>query len=60
MLECHFGVPMSGAVLNTLNIRLDAAAIAFMLEHGEAKAVFVDREFSATVARRWSCSGARC
>ena len=49
MLECHFGVPMSGAVLNTLNIRLDAAAIAFMLEHGEAKAVFVDREFSATI-----------
>ena len=49
MLECHFGVPMSGAVLNTLNIRLDAAAIAFMLEHGEAKAVFVDREFSVTV-----------
>ena len=49
MLECHFGVPMTGAVLNTLNIRLDAAAIAFMLEHGEAKAVFVDREFSDTV-----------
>ncbi len=49
MLECHFGVPMTGAVLNTLNIRLDAAAIAFMLEHGEAKAVFVDREFSGTI-----------
>ncbi len=51
MLECHFGVPMTGAVLNTLNVRLDAAAIAFMLEHGEAKAVIVDREFSATVRR---------
>ncbi|MYE00250.1 MAG: acyl-CoA synthetase [Alphaproteobacteria bacterium] len=49
MLECHFGVPMTGAVLNTLNIRLDAAAIAFMLEHGEARAIFVDREFSDTV-----------
>ena len=49
MLECHFGVPMTGAVLNTLNIRLDAASIAFMLGHGEAKAVLVDREFSGTV-----------
>ncbi len=49
MLECHFGVPMTGAVLNTMNVRLDAPAIAFMLEHGEAKAVLVDREFSATV-----------
>jgi fatty-acyl-CoA synthase len=46
MLECHYGVPMCGAVLNTLNTRLDAAAIAFMLGHGEAKALIVDREFS--------------
>jgi fatty-acyl-CoA synthase len=46
MLECHYGVPMCGAVLNTLNTRLDAAAIAFMLAHGEAKALIVDREFS--------------
>ncbi len=37
MLECHYGVPMCGAVINTLNTRLDAAAIAFMLDHGEAK-----------------------
>ena len=37
MVELHFGVPMSGAVLNTLNTRLDAEAIAFMLGHGEAK-----------------------
>src|SRR5262245_1406341 len=37
MYECHFGVPMAGAVLNTLNTRLDAEAIAFMLEHGGAK-----------------------
>ena len=49
MLECHFGVPMAGAVLNTLNVRLDAASIAFMLGHGEAKAILVDREFSGTV-----------
>ncbi len=46
MLELHYGVPMLGAVLNTVNIRLDAAAIAFILDHGEAKVVFVDREFS--------------
>jgi fatty-acyl-CoA synthase len=46
MLELHYGVPMTGAVLNTLNIRLDAAAIAFMLDHGEAKVLVVDREFS--------------
>jgi 3-(methylthio)propionyl---CoA ligase len=46
--EAHFGVPMSGAVLNTLNIRLDAEAIAFILQHGEAKVIFTDREFSET------------
>ncbi len=51
MVECHFGVPMLGAVLNTLNTRLDADAIAFMLNHGEAKVLIADREFSATVAR---------
>ncbi|WP_313517940.1 acyl-CoA synthetase [Pseudomonas sp.] len=45
MLEAHFGVPMLGAVLNTLNVRLDAEAIAFMLGHGEARALIVDREF---------------
>jgi len=49
MLECHFGVPMSGAVLNTLNTRLDAAAIAFMLDHAQAKVLLVDREFTPTV-----------
>jgi fatty-acyl-CoA synthase len=51
MVECHFGVPMAGAVLNTLNTRLDAEAIAFMLEHGGAKVVLADREFSATVEK---------
>src|SRR5437879_5163637 len=51
MLECHFGIPMAGAVLNTLNTRLDAEAIAFMLGHGGAKVLIADREFSGTVAR---------
>lgn len=51
MFELHFGVPMCGAVLNTLNIRLDAEAIAFMLEHGEAKVLFTDREFSDTISK---------
>lgn len=46
MVEAHFGVPMSGAVLNSLNTRLDAPAIAFMLNHGEAKVVITDIEFS--------------
>ena len=50
MLEAHYGVPMLGAVLNALNTRLDAAAIAFMLEHGGAKILITDREFSATIA----------
>jgi len=46
MLECHYGVPMAQAVLNTLNTRLDAAIIAFALEHAETKVVITDREFS--------------
>ena len=49
MLECHYGVPMAGAVLNTINTRLDAAVIAFQLDHGEAKVLIVDREFSKVV-----------
>ncbi|MFB4391834.1 MULTISPECIES: acyl-CoA synthetase [unclassified Pseudomonas] len=49
MLEVHFGAPMIGAVLNTLNVRLDAAAIAFMLEHGEAKVLITDREFHVVI-----------
>ncbi|MPY75384.1 MAG: AMP-binding protein [Alphaproteobacteria bacterium] len=47
--DAHFGVPMAGAVLNTLNIRLDADTIAFILDHGEAKALLTDREFSPTI-----------
>jgi len=49
MLEAHFGVPMAGAVLNALNYRLDAATIAFILEHGEAKALITDTIFATTI-----------
>lgn len=49
MLECHYGVPMTGGVLNTLNTRLDAKIIAFSLDHGEARVLIADREFSNTV-----------
>ena len=49
MLEAHYGVPMAGAVLNALNYRLDAESIAFILEHGEAKLLITDREFSDTI-----------
>jgi fatty-acyl-CoA synthase len=51
ILEAHFAVPMIGAVLNALNTRLDAAAISFMLQHGEAKVLITDREFSAVVGK---------
>ncbi len=47
MLEAHYGVPMLGAVLNTINTRLDAATVAFQIDHGEAKVLIVDREFAA-------------
>ena len=49
MVEAHFGVPMTGGVLNTLNTRLDAEAIAFMLQHGGAKVLITDTEFAATI-----------
>ena len=51
MVEAHFGVPMAGAVLNTLNTRLDPEAVAFMLDHGEAKAVIVDPEFAGIMKK---------
>ena len=51
MIEAHFGVPMTGGVLNTLNTRLDAEAIAFMLDHGEAKVLLTDPEFAPVVKR---------
>jgi fatty-acyl-CoA synthase len=51
MVEAHFGIPMCGAVLNTLNTRLDPEALAFMLEHGGATLILVDREFTAVVEK---------
>src|SRR6202030_3166758 len=48
--EVHFAVPMAGAVFNALNIRLDAASIAFQLDHGGAKIILVDPEFSGVIA----------
>ena len=59
MVELHFGPAMFGAVLNTLNTRLDAEAIAFMLDHGEAKVLFTDREFSPTIAKALKLAKAR-
>jgi fatty-acyl-CoA synthase len=50
MNEAHFAVPMAGAVLNALNIRLDAASIAFQLDHGGAKIILVDPEFTGVIA----------
>ncbi len=50
ILEAHFGVPMTGAVLNTINIRLDAETVAFILAHGEARVLLTDREFSPVIA----------
>ena len=49
MLECHFGAPMTKAVLHSLNTRLDAAVLAFQLDHADARIVIVDREFSAVM-----------
>jgi fatty-acyl-CoA synthase len=49
MLEAHYGVPMSGAVLNALNFRLDAAGIAFILSHAEAKVLITDKEYSPVI-----------
>ncbi len=57
LYECHFGVPMAGAVLNALNTRLDADAIAFMLNHSECKALITDREFSGTIAAALAKTG---
>ncbi len=51
MVEAHFGIPMAGAVLNALNTRLDPESIAFMLNHGEAKMVMVDPEFSGVMKK---------
>src|SRR5215470_8720533 len=50
MNELHFAVPMAGAVLNALNIRLDAPSIAFQLDHGGARIILVDPEFAGVIA----------
>ncbi|WP_321367491.1 acyl-CoA synthetase [uncultured Celeribacter sp.] len=57
MFEAHFAVPMAGAVLNTVNTRLDAEAIAFILAHAEAKVIMVDPEFADVVDRAIHMSG---
>ena len=57
MFEAHYGVPMAGAVLNALNVRLDAAAIGFILSHGEAKALITDTASSDTIAAALAQSG---
>ncbi|MEQ9200767.1 MAG: AMP-binding protein, partial [Rhodospirillales bacterium] len=49
LFEAHYGVPMTGAVLNALNVRLDAPTIAFILDHAEARLLLTDREFSSTI-----------
>ena len=54
LFDAHFGVPMAGAVLNALNYRLDADTIAYILEHGEAKVLITDREFSPVIAEALS------
>lgn len=59
MFEAHFGVPMTGAVLNTLNTRLDAEAIAFALQHGEAKVLLTDREFAGVIEKALARLGDR-
>jgi fatty-acyl-CoA synthase len=59
MLDAHYGVPMTGAVLNAINYRLDAAAIAFILDHGEAKILLVDTEFGALVKQALSLCNAK-
>ena len=59
MLECHYGVPMTGGVLNTLNTRLDAAIIAFTLDHAETKVLIIDREFSGVMKEALALATAR-
>ena len=59
LYECHFGVPAVGAVLNALNVRLDADTIAFILDHGEAKVLITDSEFSDTIKQALAKTKAR-
>jgi fatty-acyl-CoA synthase len=57
MMEAHFGVPMAGLVLNTINTRLDCSTVAYIIEHSEAKAIIVDREFLDLVRRALEVAG---
>ena len=59
MFEAHFAVPMAGAVLNTINTRLDAEAVAFILNHAEAKVLIVDPEFAEVADRAVHIAGRR-
>jgi len=59
LYEAHFGVPMTGAVLNAINTRLDAATVAFILDHGEAKVLLTDREFAPVITEALSLCKAR-
>ena len=59
MLECHYGVPMTGAVLHCINVRLDAAAIAFMLDFADIKILITDREFSETIKQALALAKAK-
>ncbi|MBE5529878.1 acyl-CoA synthetase [Laribacter hongkongensis] len=59
MVEAHFGIPMQGAVLNTMNYRLDAATIAFQIDHGEAEVLLVDSEFASLAREALHKSGRR-
>ena len=59
MLEAHYAAPMLGAVLNPINIRLDAGAIAFCIEHGRARLLLADRDFHATIAPALEKLGSR-
>ena len=59
MLEAHYAVPMLGAVLCSINIRLDAAAVAFILQHSDAKVVLVDHEFAELMPREAGQRGGR-
>src|ERR1700674_448944 len=54
LFEAHFGVPMAGAVLNALNIRLDAETIAFILKHGDAKVLLTEGEFAPVIKQALS------
>src|SRR5262245_35919148 len=59
MLEAHYGVPMAGAVLNALNTRLDAAILAFTLDHAETKVLIVDREFAKVMKEALAAAKAK-